>query len=57
MLLTENVIKIWYHDEELKNMYFNLVESTPNSIKEVIEAKGELISTSSSYSKQVKSFQ
>ena len=38
--LIEAVIQIWFHDEELKKMCTALVNSMPNRIKDVLNAKG-----------------
>lgn len=35
-----NAIKVWFHDDEVKKMCINLVESMPKRLQEVISAKG-----------------
>ena len=38
--LIEAIIRIWYHDEELKKMCCNLVHSTPKRVSMIIKSKG-----------------
>ena len=41
---TEQIIKsdiqVWFHIDDVKNMYVTLVESMPRHVEEVISAKG-----------------
>jgi hypothetical protein len=36
-----NVIKVWFHDREVKNICSKLVASVPKRVQEVMLAKGE----------------
>ena len=38
--LTEAIIRIWHHNEELQNICSNLVDSMPTRISKMIKAKG-----------------
>jgi len=38
--LIETVIKVWFHDDEIKAMCQNLVNSMPDRVRHVITAKG-----------------
>jgi hypothetical protein len=38
--MTESIMKVWYHDTEVKEMCGTLVASMVERVKEVIEAKG-----------------
>ena len=38
--MIESLIKVWFHDDELKNMCSKLVKSMPNRVKELIKHKG-----------------
>jgi hypothetical protein len=38
--MTERVMKVWYHDSEVKEMCGKLVASMVERVKEVIKAKG-----------------
>lgn len=42
--LISAIIKVWFHDEQIKKMYSTLIESMPNRIHEVIKNKGGHIS-------------
>lgn len=38
--MIENVIKVWFRDDEIKNLCSNLVESMPNRVQDLIQARG-----------------
>lgn len=38
-----NAIKVWFHNDEVKNMCTKLVESMPKRIQEVISAKQSIL--------------
>ena len=42
--MIENVIKVWFGDQEIKNLCCNLVESMPNRVQDLIKARGGHIS-------------
>ncbi|GFT24874.1 uncharacterized protein TNCV_3021591 [Trichonephila clavipes] len=37
--MIENTAKIWFHDDEIKNVCSNLVESLPNHVRDLIQAR------------------
>ncbi|GBL75324.1 hypothetical protein AVEN_194537-1 [Araneus ventricosus] len=38
--MIENVVKVWFRDDDVKNACSKLVESMPHSIQDIIEARG-----------------
>ena len=38
--MIENVIKVWFCDDEIKNCCSNLVKSIPNRVQDLIQARG-----------------
>lgn len=43
-MIYPNVIQVWFHDDEVKNICNKLVESMPKQNQEVISTKGGHIS-------------